>query len=181
MDHKRDWTLTNAFGWARRTKARVIATATTALAAVALTFIGLASVVPGTAAAASSPPPIVVSSQAPAAAAHPNVPPPSFGCLETYLCAWVSINYNGNEGFFSDANTHWSDFSQSTCVGGTWNDCASALQNDGSSYSVVYQNANDAGGSFTLSPGGYVSNLTLLTFTNGVNMNDAISSNSWHF
>jgi hypothetical protein len=111
----------------------------------------------------------------------PNAVAASFGsCPLKYLCFWVDAGPAGAMGKVMGDNVNWTDFPQSTCKHGNWNDCASALYNHGQFDAVtVFQDINMQGGSRCLILGTMWANLTQHTFVNGVNMNDAITSNQW--
>lgn len=113
---------------------------------------------------------------APAAhAAYSNCPQES-----GYLCFWQDINYAGTPGKLSGSNADWSAFSHSTCASGTWNNCASALANEGlNCEAVVYQYPNYAGSSWVINRDTSAANLTQWPKPSGGNWNDVISSNSW--
>jgi hypothetical protein len=101
-------------------------------------------------------------------------------CPSGYLCFWVDANWVGKMGKVAGNNGSWTNLSESTCKGGTWNDCASALFNNGAVDNArVFKDANGKGGGRCVVRGTKWSNLTAQYFDNGVKMNDQISSNDW--
>jgi hypothetical protein len=93
---------------------------------------------------------------------------------------WVDANYNRAMGKVSGDNDSWTAFRQVDCNGGTWNDCASSFYNHGNYDKVyVYQNINRGGGSVCISKGTAWADLSQRVFSNGVGLNDQISSNAW--
>ncbi len=103
-------------------------------------------------------------------------------CPSTYLCFWVNANWGGAMGKLAGPNPTWAAFSQSQCSGGTWNNCASALYNHGSSdQALVYENTGESG-PYACIPRSVTSfnNLTQWVYgQDGHSMNDSISSNAW--
>jgi len=103
-------------------------------------------------------------------------------CYATYSCMWVSANQVGGQGQFQGTNGWWGVWAQSQCTGsnaapdsgGTWNDCASSLEDGQAISQTFYKNINYAGSSIQLTSGQYQEELTT---TSGGNLNDAISSN----
>ena len=104
-------------------------------------------------------------------------------CPVGYLCFWAGSNGStAGPGELAGTNPNWGWFGQSAChppnaaadSNNTWNDCASSIKNNGTSYcSLVWYNASYGGFAVELSRGEWVSDL------HSFNMNDAISSNSW--
>ncbi|WP_173019503.1 peptidase inhibitor family I36 protein [Streptomyces alkaliphilus] len=96
------------------------------------------------------------------------------GCSATNVCFWSGTNYSGaGPGQLSGANPNWAVFSNSSCPGGNWENCASSVYNNGTSCSaVLWTSRNYSGARLTLARG---SGQTRLSST----MNNAISSNSW--
>jgi Peptidase inhibitor family I36 len=96
------------------------------------------------------------------------------------LCFWVNIGWGGAKGHVAGNNGNWAVFPQAQCAGGTWNDCASSAFNDGNFDAVrLRQDVNGGGGFFCIPKGVGYSNFTRLAFSNGANLNDAVSSNYW--
>lgn len=96
------------------------------------------------------------------------------------LCFWVNIGWGGAKGHVAGNNGNWAVFPQAQCAGGTWNDCASSAFNDGNFDAVrLRQDINGGGGFFCIPKGVGYSNFTRLSFSNGANLNDAVSSNYW--
>jgi hypothetical protein len=103
-------------------------------------------------------------------------------CPSTYLCFWVNSGFTANWGKFAGNNPSWGAYSQSECAGGTWNDCASSLYNNGSTeQALVWQNNSYKGGYACVARGTTMySNLANWTYANNsASMNDSISSNDW--
>ena len=103
-------------------------------------------------------------------------------CPSTYLCFWVNANWGGNWGKLAGPNPAWSVFGQSECAGGNWNDCASALYNNGQSdQALVWQNNSYKGGYACVARGTTMySDLANWTYANNsASLNDSISSNDW--
>jgi hypothetical protein len=108
------------------------------------------------------------------------VPAAASACPLGDLCFWVNAGYSGAMGRVANNNASWTHFAQSQCRGGNWNDCASAIYNHGQFDNArVFKDNNGGGGGVCLPRGTMWSNLTARYFDNGVNMNDAISSNDW--
>lgn len=99
------------------------------------------------------------------------------GCSSTYVCFWVHINFVDGPGKLSGSNPNWGAFSHPTCAGGTWNNCASSVYNNGAHcWSDLWDGTNytyGAKGLLSLNRGVGISNLVDWDF------NDVISSNSW--
>ncbi len=101
-------------------------------------------------------------------------------CPAGDLCFWVDAGYKGAMGELAGNNGSWTKFSEQQCPHANWNDCASAIYNHGTSDNArVFRDSNGGGGGACLPRGTLWSNLTSHYFDNGVNMNDAISSNDW--
>jgi len=160
------------------------------LGAVPLIAAGALLAAPGASAGASNTPaahaPGVSSHPAKAAATHTATKSPNVAnwssCPSTYLCFWVNANWGGNWGKLAGANTAWSVFPQSQCKGGNWNDCASALYNNGEhDQALVWQNNSYKGGYTCVARGTTMySDLANWTYSdNNTSMNDTISSNDW--
>ena len=100
---------------------------------------------------------------------------------DTDLCWWVDANEVGKMHLVRDAIENWTTQKEPTCPSGTWNDCASTLYNNNLiSASLVFSDADWAGGVTCLLPDNYLGNLADYAYPNtGENMNDTISSNSW--
>ncbi len=131
--------------------------------------------------AASAVPAAASALPVPATHAAPNAPAASATCVSGYFCFWVNAGYVGARGQLAGNNSNWTVFAQSQCKGGTWNDCASAGYNDGSSGDgvIVYQNAGFGGGAFCFPQFSVAPNFTQYEFSNGAGLNDAVSSNQW--
>lgn len=118
-----------------------------------------------------------------AAGPGPSVPGSYTSCPASDLCFWVNANWGGDMGRFAGSNPWWGDYSQSQCRGGTWNDCASALYNNGTQdNAIVYQNINYGGQAQCIEQRTtFYSDLAHNYYDNGSgsNMNDSISSNNW--
>jgi hypothetical protein len=103
-------------------------------------------------------------------------------CPSTYLCFWVNSGFTANWGKFAGNNPSWGAYSQSECKGGTWNDCASSLYNNGEhDQALVWQNNSYKGGYTCVARGTTMySNLANWTYSDSsASMNDSISSNDW--
>jgi hypothetical protein len=102
------------------------------------------------------------------------------GCAPGDLCFWVDTNKGGAKGRVSGNNQSWG-FPQASCTNGTWNDCASSIQNNGESCDVnVYENAGYGGHKLTIRRGDYISDLTGYWITFPIDSwNDDIQSNRW--
>ena len=94
-------------------------------------------------------------------------------CGAGNLCAWEHINKTGAKASFGGDNANWGNFSKST--GGSWNDVASSVQNNGTSGMGVYLYQHSSyGGDWLCLPKGYsYNNLGNQGF------NDKITSNKW--
>jgi hypothetical protein len=101
-------------------------------------------------------------------------------CPSTYLCFWVHPGWNGRMGKFSGRNDNWGWYSQPQCAGGTWNDCASAIWNNGRSCeAVVHEHPNQGGANWVINRNTGSDNLAFNGKPTGGNWNDVISSNRW--
>ena len=95
-------------------------------------------------------------------------------CEAGYLCFWVHADYLGQRGRFAGNNAHWSNFPQSTCPDGNWNDCASSAKNRGTSCTAhLHQHSSYGGDRHSIGRGGDRAHLS------NHNFNDKTSSNSW--
>ena len=99
----------------------------------------------------------------------------------SYLCWWVGANQTGKMHPVRDAISNWKTQKEASCLGGTWNDCASSLYNDNSSYGAFFfYNAGNGPPDFCMTPGTYLNDLTKYDYAGtAVEINDTISSNSW--
>jgi hypothetical protein len=99
------------------------------------------------------------------------------------MCWWVNANQVGKMHPVRDAISDWRSQTESTCPGGTWNDCASTLYNPSSTRkgAVVYVDIGYQSWSYCAVPGAYLADLNDFTWpgSGGAKMNDSISSNSW--
>jgi Peptidase inhibitor family I36 len=114
--------------------------------------------------------------------------PPSSTCSTGRACFWADADRGLVRGSVAGSNPDWRAFSQASCVpphaaasaGGTWNDCASSIENAGTTCAMLfYEHINYGGGYIRLAPGQSISNLWGRYFSNGHWANDAISSNRW--
>ncbi|WP_143674230.1 MULTISPECIES: peptidase inhibitor family I36 protein [Streptomyces] len=97
-----------------------------------------------------------------------------------YLCFWVNANYGGAMGKVSGNNTYWGNFTGGCNSTQRWNDCASAIRNEGlSCEAVVYEAANYGGSSWVINRDTQAADLTKWGKPSGGNWNDVISSNNW--
>jgi hypothetical protein len=97
------------------------------------------------------------------------------------VCWWVGANQTGKMHPVRDAISNWKTQKEPTCPSGTWNDCASTLYNDNSSFGAFFfYNAGDSGSNFCMPPGTYLNDLTKYDYAGTtIPINDTISSNSW--
>ena len=104
------------------------------------------------------------------------------GCSATYFCFWNNENYNDGPGKLSGNNGSWYAFSHSSCPGGTWANCASSLDNAGTSGMGVdvYSGLNYGGDVACISDNATYSDLANYNYPGtSTNMNDTIESNEW--
>ena len=146
------------------------------VAVAALTLLGLAG---GVTAAQAAPAP---TSPGAASSAGPTGPVTvaDTTCAGGDLCFWVNTNKGGAKGRVSGNNTSWS-WAQSSCSNGTWNNCASSIQNNGNNCTVnVFENSGYGGARLTITRGTYISDLNgyWITFPFD-SWNDDIQSNRW--
>jgi hypothetical protein len=101
-------------------------------------------------------------------------------CAGGDLCFWVNTNKGGAKGRVSGNNTSWS-WAQGQCSSGTWNNCASSIQNNGNNCTVnVFEDAGYGGHRLTLTRGTYISDLSGYWITYPFDSwNDDIQSNRW--
>jgi hypothetical protein len=99
----------------------------------------------------------------------------------SYVCWWAGANQTGKMHPVRDAISNWATQKEGTCPSGTWNDCASTLYNDNSSYGAFFfYNSGDGPPDFCMPPGTYLNDLTQYDYAGTtVPINDTISSNSW--
>jgi hypothetical protein len=102
-------------------------------------------------------------------------------CHSSYFCVWVDINYGGGLIEFGGNVADYTQWANVTCYQRNWDDCASAAENDGTSGLgvYVYQNTQYTGGNFCIPQGVTVPDFTTKHFSNGVGLNDAVSSHRW--
>jgi hypothetical protein len=144
----------------------------------------------GTAAEASAATPAAsVRASAPASigkttgnAVHPDI---VSGCSASYFCFWNNANFNDGPGKLSGNNPSWYVFSHSSCPNGTWADCASSLDNAGTSgmYVDVYTGVNYTGWAACIADNATYSNLANEWYGggSGPNMNDTIVGDQWEW
>jgi hypothetical protein len=119
-----------------------------------------------------------------ATAAAGAVPFSSFNDCETNfpgdLCWWVGANQTGVMHPVRDAIANWSTQKEPTCSTGTWNDCASTLDNANTQGegAQVYENANFTGAGFCLRPGSKIADLTHQLYSNTSTFMEAYSAHS---
>jgi hypothetical protein len=133
---------------------------------------------PATTGSAAAP---VAAGRTTSAAVHPDI---VSGCSATYFCFWNNANYNDGPGKLSGTNSSWYAFSHSSCPGGTWANCASSLDNAGTSgMSVeVWSGTGYSGWSACIPDNATYSDLANEWYPNGgPNMNDTIESNQWNW
>ena len=110
-----------------------------------------------------------------------------------WTCVWANANYgspsgSGGAGNFSNSTWFWGAYGSSgACIPGQtaapdnqggWNDCASSAKNEESSGMGLYINWYCGGAEWTLGGGSSVANFHNIV-VNGVNFNDAISSDHY--
>jgi hypothetical protein len=97
-----------------------------------------------------------------------------------YLCFWQNGGYTGAMGKLSGTNRTWSSFSRSGCPTGTWDNCASAIRNEGlSCEAVVYRDPFFGGPSWVINRDTSAAWLSSWSMEPGKSWDDQISSNSW--
>jgi hypothetical protein len=98
-----------------------------------------------------------------------------------FVCWWVGANETGKMHPVRDAISDWKTQKEATCLGGTWNDCASTLYNDNSVQGAwFFYNSGDSGSDFCMVSGSFLSNLAVEDYPGtGFTINDTISSNRW--
>jgi hypothetical protein len=160
---------------------------TRTLAVLALSLLGVAG---GATTALAGPPPVADRTAAAEAAATPGgmsavgptgpITTADTTCNPGDLCFWVNENKGGAKGRVSGDNSSWS-WAQSSCANGTWNNCASSIQNNGRTCTVnVFEHAGYGGARLTLVRGTYISSLGGHWITFPVDSwNDDIQSNRW--
>jgi hypothetical protein len=103
------------------------------------------------------------------------------GCPSTYACFWVDNYASGTMGKVSGNNTNYMNVTNSsgcTKYPGTWNDCISSLDNNGTSCTVYFwTNASYGGRYHSLAIGDAVYDFGI--DYNDSSFNDSISSNHW--
>ncbi|MFI9005764.1 peptidase inhibitor family I36 protein [Actinosynnema sp. NPDC053489] len=120
-----------------------------------------------------------VANAEPALRSAPEVVPTAApaGCHSSNVCFWANNNYNDGPGELSGTNPDWRRFAHGSCGGGTWNNCASSVYNNGTQcWADLWDGLDYALGSrggLSLSRGTGIANLGSWDFDN------AISSNSW--
>jgi hypothetical protein len=103
-------------------------------------------------------------------------------CASGDLCFWVNENKGGLKGRVSGTNRRWSAFIQSQCQTGTWDNCASSVQNNGAHCDARVFSAFDFGGpQLLVHRGEYIANLQDRDDGLGLfeDWGDRISSNDW--
>jgi hypothetical protein len=101
-------------------------------------------------------------------------------CAGGDLCFWVDTNKDGAKGRVAGDNLAW-NWGQPACGDGTWNNCASSIQNNGNYCTVwVFADAGHGGSNLELTRGTYLSDLTGYWIRWPFrNWNDEIQSNKW--
>ena len=111
-------------------------------AATAAAPPGVAAFPPDTAASVNSTPHGVWSTPALAGAHGSQAISPftdAHGCPSTYTCGWIDSGFSNLMGKWAGNNTNFQVFPRSGCQTGTWNDCVSSIDNNGTSgCSVTY-------------------------------------------
>jgi hypothetical protein len=99
----------------------------------------------------------------------------NLGCPAGYACGWIDIWYANYRGQWGGNNPNWTVFPRTGCVTtGTWNDCVSSFDNNGSQCSVtVTRDAQYQGGGVVFFRGDRQGDLR----NNWIN--DDITSNYW--
>ncbi|WP_034091507.1 peptidase inhibitor family I36 protein [Streptacidiphilus albus] len=113
-----------------------------------------------------------------AATVRPAIEP---GCAATYFCFWNNENFNDGPGKLSGNNPSWFVFSHSSCPNGTWANCASSLDNAGTSGMgvEVWSSTGYNGDHACVSDNETYSDLANNSYSNGDAANDSIESNEW--
>ena len=112
------------------------------------------------------------------AQADPNDCPNDSG----YLCFWVDPGFGGRMGKVEGTNDNWR-LLQTGCGGSQgWNDCASAIRNEGNNCeAVIYEHtrADGRGASWVINRETEVHDLSKHNKPTGGNWDNKISSNAW--
>jgi hypothetical protein len=101
------------------------------------------------------------------------------GCSAGYGCGWIDSQFRNRMGQWAKANDRFDTFGQPNCQEGNWNDCVSAIDNNGTSgYRInwwwdVYQSGNV----WRLARGAVYGSLN--PDPQGRNANDKFSSDDW--
>jgi hypothetical protein len=99
-----------------------------------------------------------------------------------HLCFWTEPGFGGRMGKVEGTNDDWRQLS--TGCGGSqqWNDCASAIRNEGNNCeAVVYEHsrADGRGASWVINRETEAHDLSRYNKPSGGNWNNVISSNTW--
>jgi hypothetical protein len=143
-----------------------------AVLVAAVAFSPMATAAIGTAPAHTGP--AAAAALAPEVAVHDQPGVQITSCEDGYLCFWVNADYLGARGRFAGNNAHWSNYPQSQCQDGNWNDCASSAKNRGTQCTAhLHQHSSYGGERHDIGRGGNRPHLSAHNF------NDKTSSNSW--
>lgn len=99
-----------------------------------------------------------------------------------HLCFWVDPGFGGRMGKVTGTNDNWRQL-QVGCGGSQgWNDCASAIRNEGNTCeAVIYEHtrADGRGASWVINRETEVHDLSKHNKPSGGNWDNVISSNAW--
>jgi hypothetical protein len=105
----------------------------------------------------------------------------SLGCPSGDACFWVNDDYQGTMGHVAGNNPNFMNLSNSsgcTAYPGTWNDCISSLDNNGTECVVYFwTDANYKGSYHSVALGDKIWDFGAVY--NDPSFNDSISSNHW--
>lgn len=97
-----------------------------------------------------------------------------------YFCFWTEANYGGPMGKVAGNNPDWGNLPGGCNTTTHWDNCASAMRNEGLSCEVVvYQYPNYGGSSWVINRDTQAADLTQWPKPSGGTWNNAISSNNW--
>jgi hypothetical protein len=125
--------------------------------------------------------PAVAAPAEPAGAAADDI----WGCPSSYACFWAGAHMAPPMGKVSENNKNFGNLPYSSgCTSGSWNDCISAVDNNGTTCTVYwFMDADYKGRWHSLHKGDYVTDLSSsspppIGYADP-SFNDAISSNRW--
>ncbi|MFG2049460.1 peptidase inhibitor family I36 protein [Micromonospora sp. NPDC048935] len=106
-------------------------------------------------------------------------------CDPGSFCVWVDPNYSDGPGQWPNSTSSYFGWAHKSCGlinGGTWNNCASSVFNNGQNCNIqLYDDVNygTGRGYYNLAKGGHLANLKLDKMTDGSPMDNRISSHKW--